>query len=326
MVLDAVRLVKAVGKPVKVIWSREDDLATGKFRPMTAHHIEAGFDAGGKLDRVASPRGRPSRCWAIARASPARRRRRRIAVVMKGSPLPQYPIAEQARPSTSSQPGGARLSLGARRRRRAPTAFAIESFLDEIAKELGKDPIAFRLGVAEREPRVQDLLRTVARNVRLDSASATARGARRRRHGEGRDACGRRRRGLGRSRERPDQGAQHLGRHRCRHRGAADAISRRRPKAASCGASATSCARRSPSRTAACRRSNFTRLSGAAHVGHAQHRGQGDLDRQSADRRRRGRRCRWSAGAVGNAIAALTGVRLRELPFAPDRVRGALGA
>ena len=32
------------------------------------------------------------------------------------------------------------------------------------------------------------------------------------------------------------------------------------------------------------------------------------------------------AGAVGNAIATLTGVRLRELPFAPDRVRGALGA
>ena len=32
------------------------------------------------------------------------------------------------------------------------------------------------------------------------------------------------------------------------------------------------------------------------------------------------------AAAVGNAIAALTGVRLRELPFAPERVRGALGA
>jgi isoquinoline 1-oxidoreductase beta subunit len=32
------------------------------------------------------------------------------------------------------------------------------------------------------------------------------------------------------------------------------------------------------------------------------------------------------ACAVGNAIAALTGVRLRELPFAPERVRGAMGA
>ena len=32
------------------------------------------------------------------------------------------------------------------------------------------------------------------------------------------------------------------------------------------------------------------------------------------------------ACAVGNAIVTLTGVRLRELPFSPDRVRGALGA
>jgi CO/xanthine dehydrogenase Mo-binding subunit len=31
-------------------------------------------------------------------------------------------------------------------------------------------------------------------------------------------------------------------------------------------------------------------------------------------------------GAIGNAVAALTGVRLRELPFAPERVRGAFGA
>ena len=49
VVVDAVRLSKAVGKPVKLIWSREDDMAFGKFRPMTAHHIEAGFDANGKL-------------------------------------------------------------------------------------------------------------------------------------------------------------------------------------------------------------------------------------------------------------------------------------
>src|ERR1700681_1079399 len=39
--LDALRLAKAVGKPVKVIRSREDETAFGKFRPMTAHHIEA---------------------------------------------------------------------------------------------------------------------------------------------------------------------------------------------------------------------------------------------------------------------------------------------
>jgi isoquinoline 1-oxidoreductase subunit beta len=42
-------------------------------------------------------------------------------------------------------------------------AFAIESFLDELAKEMGKDPLAFRLEITEGRPRVQTLLRTVAK-------------------------------------------------------------------------------------------------------------------------------------------------------------------
>jgi isoquinoline 1-oxidoreductase beta subunit len=41
-------------------------------------------------------------------------------------------------------------------------AFAAESFLDEIAKDLGKDPIAFRIEISEGVPRMQHLLRTVS--------------------------------------------------------------------------------------------------------------------------------------------------------------------
>ena len=57
VIIDAVRLAKAVGKPVKLIWSREDDLTFGKFRPMTAHHIEAGLRCRWQARRLASPRG-----------------------------------------------------------------------------------------------------------------------------------------------------------------------------------------------------------------------------------------------------------------------------
>ena len=68
--LDAVRLSKAAGKPVKLIWTREDDIGGGKFRPMTAHYIEAGVDGKGKViawhhrivaefaDRLRRPRNR----------------------------------------------------------------------------------------------------------------------------------------------------------------------------------------------------------------------------------------------------------------------------
>jgi len=94
-VLDAVRLAKAVGKPVKVIRSREDDIAFGKFRPMTAHYIEAGLDAGGKViawhHRVVA-----ESVVAYTSGDPTPRQDR---IVMKGSPIPQYPIRTSS-PST----------------------------------------------------------------------------------------------------------------------------------------------------------------------------------------------------------------------------------
>jgi isoquinoline 1-oxidoreductase subunit beta len=158
-VLEAVRLSKALGKPVKVIWSREDDLATGKFRPMTAHHIEAGFDAAGKLvawhHRVAAESVQGYRASLAGTPPPAQ-----DAVIMKGSLLLQYPVADRLSEHVI-QPWGARL-CSVRGVGSFSNCFAIECFLDEIAKELGKDPIEFRIGVAEREPRVQELLRTVA--------------------------------------------------------------------------------------------------------------------------------------------------------------------
>jgi isoquinoline 1-oxidoreductase beta subunit len=158
-VLEAVRLSKALGKPVKVIWSREDDVATGKFRPMTAHHIEAGFDAAGKLiawhHRVSAESVQGYRASLAGTPPPAQ-----DAVVMKGSLLLQYPVPDRLSEHVV-QAWGARL-CSVRGVGSYSNCFAIESFLDEIAKELGKDPIEFRIGVAEREPRVQNLLRTVA--------------------------------------------------------------------------------------------------------------------------------------------------------------------
>jgi isoquinoline 1-oxidoreductase beta subunit len=155
-VLDAVRLAKAVGKPVKVIRSREDDIAFGKFRPMTAHHIEAGVDASGKViawhHRVVA-----ESVVAYTSGDPTPRQDR---IVMKGSPIPQYPIPNKLAEHVI-EARGARLSPW-RGVGNGHNAFAAESFLDEIAKDQGKDPIAFRIALAEGQPRMQTLLRTVA--------------------------------------------------------------------------------------------------------------------------------------------------------------------
>src|SRR4029077_1228296 len=47
--VEAALIARAVGRRVKLIWSREDDIAMGRFRPMTAHYMEAGLDAAGRL-------------------------------------------------------------------------------------------------------------------------------------------------------------------------------------------------------------------------------------------------------------------------------------
>jgi isoquinoline 1-oxidoreductase beta subunit len=159
VIMDALRLSKAVGKPVKLVWSREDDLTFGKFRPMTAHHIEAGFDDSGKLvawhHRIVSE-SVVAYTAAMAGTRPAPVDR----IVMKGSPIPQYPFANKLAEHVI-MPGRARLAPW-RGVGNGHNAFAAESFLDEIAKELGKDPIAFRIEISEGVPRMQHLLRAVA--------------------------------------------------------------------------------------------------------------------------------------------------------------------
>jgi isoquinoline 1-oxidoreductase subunit beta len=159
VIVDAVRLAKAVGKPVKLIWTREDDLTGGKFRPMTAHHIEAGFDAGGKLvawhHRVVA-----ESVAAYTSGAPDPTAARTDRVVMKGSPIPQYPIPNKLAEHVI-EARGARLAAF-RGVGNAHNAFAAESFLDEIAKDRGLDPIAFRLTLSEGQPRMQTLLRAVA--------------------------------------------------------------------------------------------------------------------------------------------------------------------
>ena len=68
-------------------------------------------------------------------------------IVMKGSPIPQYPVADKLAEHVIEN-RGARLSPW-RGVGNGHNAFAIESFIDDIAKDLGKDPLAFRLELTE---------------------------------------------------------------------------------------------------------------------------------------------------------------------------------
>jgi isoquinoline 1-oxidoreductase beta subunit len=316
-VLDAVRLAKAVGKPVKVIRSREDDIAFGKFRPMTAHHIEAGVDASGKViawhHRVVA-----ESVVAYTSGDPTPRQDR---IVMKGSPIPQYPIPNKLAEHVI-EARGARLSPW-RGVGNGHNAFAAESFLDEIAKDQGKDPIAFRIALAEGQPRMQTLLRTVAEMSDW----------KRKRDGTG----------LGVATMVKDDtlsaGVAEVSVDRATGKikvhniwcaiDAGIAVQPRNLAAQTEGSIIYGLGHvlreKIVIKDGRVLQSNYTdyevaRMSDVPNI---------EVKVVSTDNPPTGAGedgLPVLAGAVGNAIAALTGVRLHELPFAPDRVRGALGA
>ncbi|MBO0751476.1 MAG: xanthine dehydrogenase family protein molybdopterin-binding subunit [Bradyrhizobiaceae bacterium] len=320
VVLDAVRLSKAVGKPVKLIWTREDDVAGGKFRPMTAHHIEAGFDAAGRLiawhHRVVA-----ESVFAYTAIADGRPPAPNDRVVMKGSPLAQYPIPNKlAEHVVESR--GARLAAF-RGVGNAYNAFAAESFLDEIAKDRGLDPIAFRLTLSEGQPRMQTLLRAVAEMSDWPQ----------RRDG----------RALGVGTMVKDDtlaaGVAEVSVDRLSGRikvhnfwaaiDAGLAVQPRNIAAQTEGSIVYALGHvlreKITIRDGRVRESNYTdyevtRMSDVPHI---------EVRVVSTDNPPTGAGedgVPVTACAVGNAVAALTGVRLRELPFSPERVRGALGA
>ena len=137
VVLDAMRLSTAAEKTVKVIWSREDDVKAGKFRPMTAQYIEAGLDSSGAIvawhHRVV---GEPVMAG------------HGDEILMKGTVLEHYGIPHR-RAEFVRQIGRARVTslrgVGV-----SPNVFASESLMDDIAHSLGKDPLEFRLAMTRK--------------------------------------------------------------------------------------------------------------------------------------------------------------------------------
>ena len=57
-VAEAVLVAQAVGKPVKLIWTRDDDLQNDFYRPFGVQRLRAALNANGKVDRLVASRGR----------------------------------------------------------------------------------------------------------------------------------------------------------------------------------------------------------------------------------------------------------------------------
>ncbi len=158
-VRDALLASKAVGRPVKVVWTREDDLKHGWFRPAAAQQLSGGLTADGTLTgwrhRVATPS-------VIAYFNPLRWRQvePHDIISMRGAESKFYAIDDFLAEHVITERQARVIpwrAIGA-----SYTSFAAEAFMDELAEEAGVDPIDFRLRLRADNPRGRRLLERVA--------------------------------------------------------------------------------------------------------------------------------------------------------------------
>jgi len=144
--VEAALIARAAGAPVKVIWSREEDMQHGFYRPASVMRVRAALSADGSVLALRS----------------------HIGCVDSDAPVSglvdlPYDIASVFATYAGDNPG---IPLGAWRSvDPSQNTFALESFIDELAVELGSSPLAFR----------RELLAKDARALRvLDAAAAAA--------------------------------------------------------------------------------------------------------------------------------------------------------
>ena len=154
---EAIEASKAAGKPVKVIWRREEDLGHDFFRPGNATRITAGLDDKGALTAWSHKIAVPS---IFARAMPGRIEKGIDPAAVDGMmdtpyKLPNFRM-EYVKVDTPV-PVGFWRSVG-----NSHNGFTVESFMDEVAHAAGKDPLEFRLDLLKNRPRGRRVLETVA--------------------------------------------------------------------------------------------------------------------------------------------------------------------
>jgi isoquinoline 1-oxidoreductase beta subunit len=158
-VIDAVLLSRAVGKPVKVIWSREEDFRRDFYRPATLHRMQAQLDADGHLlgltHRLVSP-------TILKPVSPLLDLSKGIdPSVLEGTLHSRYRI-----PASRTEfhlldipvPTSVYRTTGY-----GPTIFGLESFIDELAWHVQTDPLQYRRQMLAHDPRALRVLDELAR-------------------------------------------------------------------------------------------------------------------------------------------------------------------
>ncbi len=169
---EAAQALKALGRDasIKVVWTREDDIRGGFYRPMVLHRLRAGLDAAGNItafeDAVAAQsfiRGTPLEATMVDGLDP---------LMTEGSGDLEYAIPNVRVTARTMQVGVPVLSF--RSVGLTHNTYTTETFIDELLGAGGKDPVAGRLALLRRESREAGVLRAVAKLADWKGAKAGA--------------------------------------------------------------------------------------------------------------------------------------------------------
>jgi isoquinoline 1-oxidoreductase beta subunit len=158
-VVEAVHVSKAVGAPVKVAWTREDDMHHDWYRPASRHLMSGGLDASGRVvawkHRVVAP--------SIAAVLSGANEQQAAGEATTGAANLPYVIpnirVDYCMASTAVPVGYWRSVYNSQ------TPFPNECFLDELAHAAGKDPYEFRTELLQDQPRHRGVLELAAQKA-----------------------------------------------------------------------------------------------------------------------------------------------------------------
>lgn len=162
---EAAMLAKALhekgtsGVPIKLMWTREDDMTGGYYRPMSAHKVKVGLDDEGNVLG-----------WSHRMAAKS---------IIKGTPFEpmlmkdgvDHNMTEGAHDTTYAFPAMEMEQhlaetkvpvLWWRSVGHTHSGYVMETMIDRLAKEAGKDPVAYRLDMIKNDPRKANVLKLAA--------------------------------------------------------------------------------------------------------------------------------------------------------------------
>jgi isoquinoline 1-oxidoreductase beta subunit len=173
--LETGHIVKAINgrAPVKLIWTREDDMRAGYYRPLFYHELEAGLDADGKP--VAWHHRLVGQSIAIGSPFEGALVKDGVDVTsVEGASTLPYAIPNLRVDLHSPKlpvPVQWWRSVGS-----THTAFAVETFIDQLAAAAGRDPVEFRRSLLADHPRHLGVLQLAAEKAGWGTSLGAGRG------------------------------------------------------------------------------------------------------------------------------------------------------